>query len=117
MSRYAVDKFLYLVNGDPELLAAYVRDAVATVARFETELMDMWRGAERTTWLRLSDDERAALAAYDWVALSELGAHPFLTFQLFRAVFGPSYPAPLGFERAYARSLAHWSHPFPDYAT
>jgi hypothetical protein len=112
-----MDKFLYLVNGDPELLAAYVHDAPEVVARFEAELIGAWRGPERTTWLRLSDDERAALAACDWVAVSELGGHPFLTFQLFRAVFGHSHPEPLGFERAYARSLAHWAHPFPDYAT
>jgi hypothetical protein len=112
-----MDKFLYLVNGHPELLAAYVRDAPAAVAHFEAELIGRCRGPERTTWLRLSDAERAALSARDWVAVSELGAHPFLTFQLFRAVFGPSYPEPLGFERAYARSLAHWTHPFPDYTT
>jgi hypothetical protein len=117
MSRYALDKFLYLVDGNPDLLAAYVRDAAATVAHFEAELVGGSRGVERTTWLRLSDVERAALVAYDWVAVSELGAHPYLAFQLFRAVFGSSYAEPLGFERAYARSLAHWSYPYPDHAT
>jgi hypothetical protein len=59
----------------------------------------------------------AALVAYDWVAVSELGGHPFLTFQLFRSALGPSYAEPLGFERAYARSLAHWSYPYPDHTT
>jgi hypothetical protein len=117
MSRYALDKFLYGVDGDPDLLAAYVRDAAATVARFEAELMGRSRGVERTTWLQLSDAERAALVAYDWVAVSELGGHPFLTFQLFRSALGPSYAEPLGFERAYARSLAHWSYPYPDHTT
>lgn len=117
MSRYALDKFLYLVDGDPHLLAAYVRDAVATVADFEAQLMGRSRGVERTTWLRLSDAERAALVAYDWVAVSELGAHPFLVFQLFRSAFGSSYAERLGFERAYARSLAHWSYPYPEYTT
>lgn len=114
MSRYYVNKFLYQVDGDPELLAAYKADPAALVTRWETErgqLLGTGNRVERTTWLSFTDAERAALVEHDYVALFELGAHFFLTLTLFIALYDAEYAArsgPLSFQREYAAKLAHW---------
>ena len=64
---------------------------------------------EQSTWLRLEEAERAALAAHDYPKLFELGAHPFLTLTLFIAMFERDYPEPLGFQKDYAARLAHFA--------
>ena len=72
--------------------------------------------AERSTWLRFTDDERRALTDQDHVALFQLGAHPFLTLTLFIALFERDH-GPLEYQKAYGRAMAHLSLPYPDIAT
>ena len=120
MSRYLLDKFLYTVDRDPELVERYREDPAGTVEWWEAEranqLLNCTAG-ERTTWLAFTDQERQALAAHDYPTLFELGAHPFLTLTLFIAVFERDHTEPLGFQKEYARRLAHFSLPYPDIAT
>jgi hypothetical protein len=120
MSKYLVNKFLYTVDRDPELVERYRADPVGTVAWWEADqanlIMNCHRG-ERSTWLRFTDAEREALATHDYVALFELGAHGFLTLTLFIALFERDYAEPLGFQREYAARLSHWRLPYPDIAT
>ena len=120
MSRYVVDKFLFTVDRDPELIARYRHDPAGTVEWWERERANEVlgaTGAEATTWCSLTDGERRALAAHDHVALFELGAHPFLTFALWRAMFERDYDEPLAMQRDYAARLSHFSLPYPDIAT
>jgi hypothetical protein len=120
MSRYVVDKFLYMVDRDPELVERYREDPRGTVTWWEAEganLVLNCHTGERSTWLRLEDDEREALATHDYPALFALGAHPFLTLTLFIAMFERDYAEPLGFQLEYARRLSHMSLPYPDTTT
>jgi hypothetical protein len=121
MSKYYVNKFLYQVDRDPELLAAYKAAPAALVTRWENEY-GPWLGAggarvERTSWGSFTDAERQALVEHDYVALFEMGAHIFLTLTIFIAVYDEEYAArsgPLSFQREYARNLAHWiGKPYP----
>lgn len=120
MSRYLVDKFLYTVDRDPELVERYREDPRGTVAWWEAEeanrILNCHSG-ERSTWLAFTDDEREALATHDYPALFGLGAHPFLTLTLFIAMFERDHEQPLGFQLEYAQRLKHYSLPYPDIAT
>ena len=73
--------------------------------------------SRRSTWQELTAEEREALATHDYPALFRLGAHPFLTLTLFIAMFERDYDEPLGFQLAYATTLAHFSLPYPDITT
>jgi hypothetical protein len=120
MSRYLVDKFLYTVDRDPDLVERYREDPVGTVARWEEERAGQLLNCvdqERTTWLAFTDAEREALAGHDYPALFAMGAHPFLTLTLFIAMFERDHAEPLGFQKEYAARLAHFSLPYPDIAT
>jgi hypothetical protein len=120
MSKYLVDKFLYTVDRSPDLVERYREDPAGTVAWWEAEqanlILNCHRG-ECSTWLAFTEPERQALAGHDYVALFELGAHPFLTLTLFIALFERDYAEPLAFQREYAARLSHWSLPYPDIAT
>lgn len=120
MSRYLVDKFLYTVDRDPELVERYRDDPRGTVAWWEEQeanrILNCHSG-ERSTWLAFTDAEREALATHDHPALFGLGAHPFLTLTLFIAMFERDHPEPLGYQLEYARRLAHFTLPYPDIAT
>lgn len=120
MSTYLVDKFLFTVDRDPDLVERYRADPRGTVAWWESEranaLLNCHAG-EAGSWLRFEDDEREALAGHDYPALFALGAHPFLTLTLFIAMFERDYAEPLGFQLEYARRLAGFSLPYPDIAT
>ncbi|HWB37592.1 MAG TPA: hypothetical protein VHA75_16380 [Rugosimonospora sp.] len=120
MSRYLLDKFLFTVDRDPELVERYRADPAGTVAWWEAEranaLLNCHSG-EASTWLRFTDDERAALVAHDQIRLFELGAHPFLTLTLWIAMFERDHAEPLAFQKGYGASLAHFSLPYPDIAT
>ncbi|MEO3808281.1 hypothetical protein ABGB17_04695 [Sphaerisporangium sp. B11E5] len=120
MSKYLIDKFLFTVDRDPELVERYREDPRGTVTWWEAEragsILNCHSG-EAGTWLKFEDDEREALAAHDHVKLFELGAHPFLTLTLFIAMFERDYDEPLGFQLAYAARLAHFDLPYPDIAT
>ena len=114
MSKYYVNKFLYQVDSDPELLAAYKNDPAALVERWERDL-GRWLGTanrvEQTSWLTFTDDERTAILGHDYAKLFELGAHFFLTLTIFIALYNDDFAAkagPLAFQREYAEQLSHW---------
>ena len=119
MSTYLLDKFLYTVDRDPELVERYREDPAGTVAWWEEEMANRILNSvalERSTWLRFTEEERRALAEHDHVALFEMGAHPFLTLTLFIAMFERDH-GPLEYQKAYGRALAHMSLPYPDIST
>ena len=119
MSKYLLDKFLFTIDRDPALVERYREDPRETVTWWEAEEANRLLNCiadERSTWLAFSDVERSALSTHDYVKLFELGAHPFLTLTLFIAMFERDHP-PLGFQKEYARRLAHFQMPYPDIAT
>ena len=119
MSKYLLDKFLYYVDRDPELVERYREDPRGTVTWWETECANKvlnCHAGEASTWLRFTDEEREALAGHDHVALFSLGAHPFLTLTLFIAMFERDH-GPLEYQKAFGARLAHFELPYPDIAT
>lgn len=119
MSRYLLDKFLFTVDRDPELVERYRDDPAGLVAWWEDEMANRLLGCttgEQSTWLRLTDEERDVLVRQDHVRLFELGAHPFLTLTLFIAMFERDH-GPLEYQLAYARAMEHITLPYPDIAT
>ncbi|PSL37939.1 hypothetical protein CLV49_1547 [Labedella gwakjiensis] len=111
MSIYYVNKFLYQVDRDPELLAAYKAEPAALLDRWERDYGQWLNRVERTTWLEFTERERAAIVEHDYVTLFELGAHFFLTLTIFIAIYDEDYAArtgPLSFQREYAQKLSHW---------
>jgi len=120
MSKYLLDKFLYTVDRDADLVERYREDPRGTVTWWESERANLILNcaqAESSTWLSLTDDEREALATHDYPRLFSLGAHPFLTLTLFIALFERDYDQPLGFQLEYARKLALFALPYPDITT
>lgn len=120
MSKYLLNKFLFTVDRDPDLVERYRADPAGTVQWWEAGEANRILNCisqEQSTWLRFEEAERAALAAHDYPKLFELGAHPFLTLTLFIAMFERDYPEPLGFQKDYAARLAHFAQPYPDIAT
>ena len=120
MSKYLIDKFLYTIDRDPELVERYREDPRGTVDWWESERANVilnCHAGERSTWLGFTDAERTALAGHDYVTLFELGAHPFLTLTLFIGLFERDYDEPLGFQLEYAAKLGHWKLPYPDITT
>ena len=120
MSRYLVDKFLFTVDRDPELVERYREEPRGTVTWWEAEragVLLSCTAQEASTWPEFTDDEREALATHDYPALFGLGAHPFLTLTLFIALFERDHVEPLGFQREYARRLAHFRLPYADIST
>ena len=119
MSKYLLDKFLYTVDRDPELVERYREDPAGTVEWWEAEMANAILNCTtgvRSTWLAFDEDERRALREHDHVALFEMGAHPFLTLTLFIALFERDH-GPLEYQLAYGRALRHLSLPYPDIAT
>jgi hypothetical protein len=119
MSRYLLDKFLYSVDRDPELVERYRDDPVGTVSWWEAEMANKILNCtvqERSTWLAFTEEERRALREHDHVALFRMGAHPFLTLTLFIAMFERDH-GPLEYQRAYGAAMKHISLPYPDIAT
>ena len=120
MSKYLLDKFLYTVDRDADLVERYRSDPRATVAWWEAERANVILNCpepERSSWLAFTDVEREALATHDYVTLFELGAHNFLLLTLFIALFERDYDEPLAFQREFAASLSHWQVPYPDIST
>ncbi|MFT3873614.1 MAG: hypothetical protein QM714_13390 [Nocardioides sp.] len=119
MSKYLLNKFLFTIDRDPGLVERYRDEPRATVEWWEAEEANRILNCiseERSTWLKLDDIEREALAMHDYVQLFALGAHPFLTLTLFIAMFERDHE-PLGFQREYAQRLSHFQMPYPDIAT
>ena len=120
MSKYLLNKFLYTVDRDPELVERYRDDPSSLVTWWESHLANRIlavEAAEASTWLSFTDEERGALAAHDYEALFGLGAHPFLTLTLFIAMFERDHDEPLAFQQQYAVRLARFDLPYPDIAT
>ena len=120
MSKYLLNKFLFTVDRDPDLVERYREDPAGLVAWWEetqaNRILNVTDG-EASSWLALEDEERAALVAHDYPALFSLGAHPFLTLTLFIAMFERDHEQPLGFQLEYAERLRAYSLPYPDIAT
>jgi len=119
MSKYLLDKFLYTVDRDPDLVERYREDPAGTVAWWEAEMANVLlncHSGERSTWLGFTDDERDALVRHDHVALFELGAHPFLTLTLFIAMFERDH-GPLEYQISFGQRLKKFDLPYPDIAT
>ena len=119
MSKYLLNKFLFTVDRDPELVERYRADPEGTVDWWEQEMANTILkcvSRERSTWLAFTDEERDVLVRQDHVRLFELGAHPFLTLTLFIAMFERDH-GPLEYQIAYGRAMAHLSLPYPDIAT
>lgn len=119
MSKYLVNKFLFTVDRDPELVERYRVEPRGTVEWWEATRANALLPCvqeESSTWLTFEDAEREALATHDHPALFELGAHPFLTLTLFIALFERDHEG-LDFQHRYAARLAHFSLPYPDIAT
>ncbi len=120
MSRYLLNKFLYCVDRDYELVERYREDPRGTVEWWERERANHLLNCavvEASTYQKSTDAEREALSTHDYPALFEMGAHPFLTLTLFIAMFERDYNEPLGFQLEYARKLAHFTLPYADIAT
>ncbi len=103
MSKYLLNKFLYTVDRDPDLVERYRADPRGVVTWWEAERANVilnLPAVESSTWLEFTDPEREALATHDYVKL-----------------FERDYDEPLGFQREYARKLGHFSLPYPDIAT
>jgi hypothetical protein len=119
VSKYLLDKFLFTVDRDPELVERYRTDPAGTVTWWEAEMANKLLNAidaEKTTWLAFTEDERRALAEHDHVTLFQMGAHPFLTLTLFIAMFERDH-GPMEYQRAYGKAMEHISMPYPDIAT
>jgi hypothetical protein len=120
MSRYVIDKFLFTIDRDPELVERYRDDPAGTVSWWEAEqanrLLNCIAG-EASTWLSFTDEERQALATHDHVALFGMGAHPFLTLTLWIAMFERDHTEPLAMQLDYAAKLSHITLPYPDITT
>jgi hypothetical protein len=120
VSKYLLDKFLFTVDRDPELVERYRDDPAGTVSWWEKEqankLLNCHAG-EASTWLAFTDAERRALSEHDQVALFEMGAHPFLTLTLWIAMFERDFDEPLGMQLDFAARLQHFDLPYPDIAT
>jgi hypothetical protein len=120
MSKYLLDKFLFTIDRDPELVERYRSEPGATVAWWEAEQANHilnCAGGESSTWLSFTADERAALRDHDHVALFALGAHPFLTLTLWIAMFERDFDQPLAMQLDFGARLAHFQLPYPDIET
>ena len=122
MSRYLVDKFLFTVDRDPELVERYREDPHGTVTWWEQTMANRILNvpaAEASTWLAFTEQEREALATHDHVRLFGMGAHPFLTLTLFIAMFERDNTEPLEYQKRYGAQLAAsgYTLPYPDITT
>jgi hypothetical protein len=119
VSKYLLNKFLFTVDRDPELVERYRSDPAGTVEWWEREMANTilnCHSVEKSTWLAFTDEERRVLVEQDHVALFGMGAHPFLTLTLFIAMFERDH-GPLEYQIAYGQALKHLSLPYPDIAT
>ncbi|MEU4689671.1 hypothetical protein [Actinoplanes sp. NPDC023714] len=120
MSRYLLNKFLFTVDRDPDLVERYREDPRNLVEWWESSMASSLlncHSGEATTWLSFTAEEREALISHDHVKLFELGSHPFLTLTLFIAMFERDNTSPLEYQKAYGAALAAFSLPYPDITT
>ncbi len=113
MSKYYVNKFLFTVDRDPDLLQRYADDPRNFVATWEQSMGPHLLGneVEKSTVHGFTDAERQALIDHDFVALFEMGAHFFLNLTIFIGIFDEPYmkeKGPLAFQLEFACKLQHW---------
>ncbi len=113
MSKYYVNKFLFMIDRDPELLKRYADEPRILVATWEQSIGPKLLGnpVEVSTVHALTEEEREALVNHDFVALFEMGAHFFLNLTIFIGIYDEPYMArsgPLSFQREFAAKLQHW---------
>ncbi len=119
MSKYLLDKFLFTVDRDPELVERYRAEPEELVAWWESEMANRLLNCvdqEQSTWLAFTAEERSALIEQDHVRLFSMGAHPFLTLTLFIAMFERDH-GPLEYQIAYGKAMEHLLLPYPDIST
>ncbi len=112
MSKYYVNKFLFTVDRDPDLLRRYKENPRSLVESWEQSIGPRLNDAELSTVNSLTDAEREALINHDYVALFEMGAHFFLSLTIFIAIYDEDYMmrnGPLSFQREFAENLQHWT--------
>lgn len=121
MSKYYVNKFLFTVDRDPELLKQYAESPKELVDRWEQSIGPKLNDVERSTVHSLTDHEREALINHDYVALFEMGAHFFLNLTIFIGIYNDSYmekDGPLAFQLEFGKKLEHWKgKEYPSVAT
>ena len=120
MSKYLVNKFLYTIDRDPDLVERYREDRQAPWPGGRPDKANVilnCPGAERSTWLSFTDAERDDAERPRLRRAVQAGAHNFLLLTLFIALFERDYEEPLAFQREFAARLSHWSVPYPDIAT
>lgn len=123
MSKYYVDKFLYTVDRDPDLLSRYSEDPRNFVATWEQSMGPrlLNNETEASSVHAFTDAEREALINHDYVALFEMGAHFFLNLTIFIGIYDEPYmkeKGPLAFQREFAAKLQHWNgKDYPSVAT
>jgi hypothetical protein len=77
VSKYLMNKFLFTIDRDPELVERYRTNPRGTVEWWEAERASVILNcpeAERSTWPALTDAEREALATHDYVRNRETSA-------------------------------------------
>ena len=123
MSKYYVNKFLYTVDRDPELLKRYAENPETLVASWEQSMGPklLNNEGEASTVHAFTPEEREALVNHDYVALFEMGAHFFLNLTIFIGIYDEPYlkeHGPLSFQREFAARLQHWvGKEYPSVAT
>lgn len=121
MSKYLLNKFLYTIDRDSDLVERFRENPAETVAWWEKNFANRILNStqvESSTWLSFTNEEREALVEQSVEKLFALGAHSFLTLTLFIAMFERDYEEPLGFQLEYARRLESWiDKPYPDITT
>lgn len=115
MSRYLVNKFIYQVDADPDLLAAYVEDPVNFVTWWENERATRLTEVERVTVHSFTDHEREAVATMDIRSLYVMGAHPFILWTLFFPILEQRLGTPRAAIDEFRRIVAEDGN--PDFAT
>jgi hypothetical protein len=84
IDHYAVNKFLYDTDRNPDFVRRYIEDPVGYVDWYFAErlgrLLD--NESERSSVQTPDDATRTALATYDFALLYGEGAHPFILWTL-----------------------------------
>ena len=120
MSKYLLNKFLFTVDRDAELVERYRDDPRGTVEWWEAEQANRilnCPGGESSTWLRFDEAEREALADPRLPGAVRDGCAPVPHPDALHRHVRARPCEPLGFQLEYARRLAHFSLPYPDIAT
>ena len=122
MSKYLLNKFLYTVDRDPELVERYREDprghGRVVGGRARERAPQLPRRPSASTWLAFDDAEREALRTHDYVRAVRAGRAPVphadAVHRDVRA--GPRRAARLP-ARSTPEKLAHFSLPYTDIAT